>query len=265
MPADASLPTPTATSWQQCIAATSCVFLARPTADQILASPMAAKWLRVVPAPRRPSEAGLGPVRAPSSEDGSAPLLDTILVPRDIRQLPKVLPPPSYDTDGSAAATPSPAAAPAGRPGLPPASGPSPRVSATGGPAPSAGGAQARPPLAPTPHAALGGGGGVPRSSANGGLPVGALSRAPVPTPVVNSVMARRRMSDNGGAPVAPPRAPSPGAIPGQPGPLPTKVSAGLQLPPIDQRMSRAEHDRASPAALLGGGVRPPARRVTCS
>ncbi len=66
----------------------------------------------------------------PSLPAGSSKgvLLDTIIVPRDLKQLPKHLPPPSYDTDRvaqSAAATaapvavvpPAPAPAPSGPPG----------------------------------------------------------------------------------------------------------------------------------------------------
>ncbi|KAL6757723.1 kinase-like domain-containing protein [Haematococcus lacustris] len=79
----------------------------RPTADQILSSTAASKWLRVLPTPppsRRCSEAGAGGPAPISNPRQSLNLLDTIMVPRDLRQLPRVLPPASYDSDQSAPA-----------------------------------------------------------------------------------------------------------------------------------------------------------------
>ncbi|KAJ9529689.1 hypothetical protein QJQ45_014469 [Haematococcus lacustris] len=76
----------------------------RPTADQILSSTAASKWLRVLPTPppsRRCSEAGAGGPAPISNPRQSLNLLDTIMVPRDLRQLPRVLPPASYDSDQS--------------------------------------------------------------------------------------------------------------------------------------------------------------------
>lgn len=52
----------------------------RPTADQVLGSAAASKWVHVVPSAQCLRR----------SADGCAPLLDTIVVPRDLRQLNKV-------------------------------------------------------------------------------------------------------------------------------------------------------------------------------
>ncbi|GFR49835.1 hypothetical protein Agub_g11775 [Astrephomene gubernaculifera] len=88
----------------------------RPSPSAILASHAASRWLHVMPEPpsahRRPARRWTSD-GAPSRHN----LLDTIVVPRDIRQLPKHLPPPSYDTDAvrpavSAPPTTSGAAAP---------------------------------------------------------------------------------------------------------------------------------------------------------
>lgn len=70
-----------------------------PTPEQILGSAASQKWFKVLPVPpptRRYSEAGNGLLPKPGSSNS---LIDTIIVPRDIRQLPRVLPPPSYDSD----------------------------------------------------------------------------------------------------------------------------------------------------------------------
>lgn len=76
----------------------------RPLPNDILTSSSAAKWLRVLPAPTP----GSAPESRPSSAaqaaaPGGAKMLNTIIVPRDIRQLNKVLPPPSYDVKLSSA------------------------------------------------------------------------------------------------------------------------------------------------------------------
>lgn len=75
----------------------------RPSLDSILASSAAAKWMRVVPnlgpnvAPNhRWSENG-GPSAVDVQRGAGKNLMNTIVVPKDIRQLHKVLPPPSYE------------------------------------------------------------------------------------------------------------------------------------------------------------------------
>mmetsp|Transcript_909 Transcript_909/g.1359 ORF Transcript_909/g.1359 Transcript_909/m.1359 type:complete len:516 (+) Transcript_909:145-1692(+) len=63
----------------------------RPTAEQVLNNPTSAKWLHVMPS--IPS--------LPASKDNgvTSPLMSTIHVPRDLRQLSKVLPPAVYASD----------------------------------------------------------------------------------------------------------------------------------------------------------------------
>ncbi|PNH01947.1 Serine/threonine-protein kinase Nek7 [Tetrabaena socialis] len=74
----------------------------RPMPAQILGSSIAAKWLHVLP---EPSSVNRVPARrwtadgAPQSKSSASNLMDTIVVPRDLKQLPKRLPPPSYDSD----------------------------------------------------------------------------------------------------------------------------------------------------------------------
>ncbi|KAG2499664.1 hypothetical protein HYH03_002601 [Edaphochlamys debaryana] len=92
----------------------------RPSPASILGGSAAAKWLHVLPEPpalprnqqrRWTADGGV-------SRSNSA-LLDTIIVPRDLKQLPKRLPPPSYDTDASKAAASSVAGSSAGGGGGP--------------------------------------------------------------------------------------------------------------------------------------------------
>lgn len=96
----------------------------RPTTEQILSSVAASKWMHVLPTPppvRRYSENGAAAGPAPGNGRLAAALMDTIMVPRDLRQLPKVLPPPSYDSDAMAKPAPAPHMAPiaAAKPPLP--------------------------------------------------------------------------------------------------------------------------------------------------
>jgi serine/threonine protein kinase len=69
----------------------------RPLPNDILSSSAAAKWLRVLPAPTPGSAPESRPSSAAQAPAAGAKMLNTIIVPRDIRQLNKVLPPPSYD------------------------------------------------------------------------------------------------------------------------------------------------------------------------
>ncbi len=76
----------------------------RPSPESILQSSSAAKWLRVLPEPepsRRWSDNG-----APSAL--GAKMMSTIIVPRDLKQLPRVLPPASYDRPLASPKDPSP-------------------------------------------------------------------------------------------------------------------------------------------------------------
>ncbi|KAG1667991.1 hypothetical protein FOA52_000635 [Chlamydomonas sp. UWO 241] len=77
----------------------------RPTLDMILQSPAASKWLgclpsQAAPLPRRWSECGTGGGQGAGGLDRSQSqqLIKAIVMPRDIRNLPKLLlPPPSYE------------------------------------------------------------------------------------------------------------------------------------------------------------------------
>mmetsp|Transcript_14076 Transcript_14076/g.30512 ORF Transcript_14076/g.30512 Transcript_14076/m.30512 type:complete len:392 (+) Transcript_14076:244-1419(+) len=118
----------------------------RPTASEILSCSAAQKWMRVLPTPppaRRWSENGAAPT--------GAQLINTIVVPRDLRQLPKKLPPPSYDSDAAAKAAAAKPAEALPRAAPPPSGGAGMRPS-SGGIRPASG----LPPL----------GGGVPVPSA---------------------------------------------------------------------------------------------------
>ncbi len=96
----------------------------------MLEHPAAARWMRVLPTPpslRRHSEAGgnsshsgaVAALRGPSLNGSCASLMDTIVVPKDLRHLPRVLPPPSYDSDLDAVPDQQPAAAAAAQPRQP--------------------------------------------------------------------------------------------------------------------------------------------------
>ncbi|MEW5305128.1 MAG: hypothetical protein WDW36_007689 [Sanguina aurantia] len=72
----------------------------RPLPGAILQSVAASKWIRVLPVSHpAQSRRGSDPSGLMLSGASRTPLLDTIVVPRDLRQLDKHLPPPSYDSD----------------------------------------------------------------------------------------------------------------------------------------------------------------------
>ncbi|KAG1667982.1 hypothetical protein FOA52_000626 [Chlamydomonas sp. UWO 241] len=68
----------------------------RPSPEAILKSTAASKWLRVLPAHAHPLARSMSEGMQ-SQHSGCSALADTIIVPRDIRNLPRLLPPPSYE------------------------------------------------------------------------------------------------------------------------------------------------------------------------
>lgn len=102
----------------------------RPTPAAIMASAAAARWRHVLPIPPTPPQprrrwtdcgSGAAPEGRAQPRPSSTPgLMGTIPVPRDyLRQLPKVLPPPSY-APATPARDPQAAPAPASSSGAPP-------------------------------------------------------------------------------------------------------------------------------------------------
>lgn len=235
----------------------------RPSLSGILASSAAAKWLHILPEPpaaqRQPRRTWDG---APQSR---AALLDTIVVPRDLKQLPKRLPPPAYDSDAQQqhglAARPGSGSgmerAASAQPALPTGMGVPQAASrpGSGSAMERAASAQSALPCKPPTPAGMSGGQGLPRSQPGSRGPSREGSRAPSPDV--------RALADNRKS--VPSQGPLPPLFPRVPAGGVSAAAAAAALAAYQQRWTPNAQPMMPLAGLAGPRIAPPARRVSYS
>eukprot|EP00198_Chlamydomonas_reinhardtii_P012499 XP_001701836.1 NimA-related protein kinase 1 [Chlamydomonas reinhardtii] len=212
----------------------------RPSPTSILGSSAAAKWMHILPAAGPPVARRWTSDGAPP-KSGGASLMDTIVVPRDLKQLHKRLPPPSYDSDIVRPSVPPPSSSGAGGPpGVQRSSSWSQGAGIQVPAAPSSGGAQGIAPKLPS----------LPGSKA----PSRENSRAP--SPDVRALQDNRKGPSGSGAPLPPlfPRVPSGGLNP-------AAAAAAAAVAAYGQRWT----PNAPPLAFAVPRVQVPSRRVSYS
>ncbi|KAG2435017.1 hypothetical protein HYH02_012014 [Chlamydomonas schloesseri] len=215
----------------------------RPSPSSILGSSAAAKWMHILPAAGPPARRWTSDgAPAKPGAGGGLGLMDTIVVPRDLKQLPKRLPPPSYDSDAAAArpAAPQPPSA-GGPPGVQRSSSWSQGAAIQ---VPSSAPSSAPNSKPPTPS------GGAQGSKA----PSRENSRAP--SPDVRALQDNRKGAGGPGAPLPPlfPRVPSGGLNP-------AAAAAAAAAAAYGQRWT----PNAPPLAFAVPRVPVPSRRVSYS